>query len=104
MINHQCVEIFLSIKISFRSQRENVFKTFAMSKLKTAVRLKLIVNENISMRDEEMDVQPMTVMLTSFTHLPVQPRKSDSRSAGAAGLDADCRGESADAAVDREME
>jgi len=56
------------------------------------------------MRDEEMDVQPMTVMLTSFTHLPVQPRKSDSRSAGAAGLDADCRGESADAAVDREME
>lgn len=40
----------------------------------------------------------------SFTHLPARSRRSDSRSAGAAGSDADCREGSAGAAVDREME
>lgn len=40
----------------------------------------------------------------NLTHLPARSRRSDSRSAGAAGSDADCRGESANAAVGRGME
>jgi len=38
------------------------------------------------------------------TYLPARSRRSDTRSAGAVGSDADCREESADAAVGRGME
>lgn len=98
----ECVEINISLSIEFQSRGdENVLGdflddcgygwNFPCTKTRICERR----------RDERATIN---LALTILTHLPARSRRSDSRSAGAAGSDADCRGGSADAAVDREME
>lgn len=78
--------------------------TSAMNLRETAVKAAVssVYTRNAFAVDEEMNT--LVFDAHESTYLPVRSRRSDTRSAGAVGSDADCREGSADAAVGRGME